>query len=233
MAYMVNRQAPMSGLSNLLALRGRMGDTELVHMSRPEINMLRRMGELTMNPRTGLPEAFSLEDELAGLSGLVSNYNSGKEAMQKLMDYGLNKLMKFEAPPPAPVEVPSMPMPQSMAMPLPELPMAMEGGLTAALSAGRRAKDTFEGRVQGKGDGMDDEIDFDVVGDPVIKKAKLSADEYVVAADVVSAPGNGSSDAGADKLDQFMKDVREDAHGKTTQQKEVNENKLFRELNDG
>ena len=145
MAYMVNRQAPMSGLSNLLALRGRMGDTELVHMSRPEINMLRRMGELTMNPRTGLPEAFSLEDELAGLSGLVSNYNSGKEAMQKLIDYGLNKLMKFEAPPPAPVEVPSMPMPQSMAMPLPELPMAMEGGLTAALSAGRRAKDTFEG----------------------------------------------------------------------------------------
>jgi hypothetical protein len=79
---------------------------------------------------------------------------------------------------------------------------------------------------------MDDEIDFDVVGDPVIKKAKLSADEYVVAADVVSALGNGSSDAGADKLDQFMKDVREDAHGKTTQQKEVDEGKLFQELTD-
>ena len=53
MAYMVNRQAPMSGLSNLLALRGRMGDTELVHMSKPEIRMLGRMGELTTNPRTG------------------------------------------------------------------------------------------------------------------------------------------------------------------------------------
>ena len=46
MAYFTNREAPQSGLANLLAMRGRMGDTELVHMSKPEINMLRTMGKL-------------------------------------------------------------------------------------------------------------------------------------------------------------------------------------------
>ena len=62
------------------------------------------------------------------------------------------------------------------------------------------------------------------------KNTLLSADEYVIAADVVSELGNGSSNAGAKKLDNFMEEVRKDANGKSTQQKEVNENKLFRGL---
>jgi hypothetical protein len=45
MAYLTNRNAPKSGLANLLAMRGRQGDTELVHMSKPEIDMMRRMGK--------------------------------------------------------------------------------------------------------------------------------------------------------------------------------------------
>ena len=60
MAYLTNRNAPVSGLANLLAMRGRQGDTELVHMSKPEIDMMERMGKMTSNPATGLPEAFSL-----------------------------------------------------------------------------------------------------------------------------------------------------------------------------
>ena len=67
MAYMINRQAPQSGLANLLALKGRMGDTELVHMSKPEIASLQAMGQLTVNPSTGLPEAFKLKDILPTL----------------------------------------------------------------------------------------------------------------------------------------------------------------------
>lgn len=235
MAYMVNRNAPMSGLSNLLALRGRMGDTELVHMSKPEINMLRRMGELTVNPRTGLPEAFNLNEIMSGLSGLSTGFKSGKEAMQQLMDFGLNKMAKFEQPmlnqpvmPQQPMQQMSAPMPQQMPQ---QPPMQPTGGLTAALAAGKQPKSgMFEGQVKGPGDGMDDKIPFKVEGDPKIKNALLSADEYVVAADVVSELGNGSSNAGARKLDRFMKEVREDANGKTTQQKEVDENKLFREL---
>jgi hypothetical protein len=52
--------------------------------------------------------------------------------------------------------------------------------------------------------------------------AMLSPDEYVLAADVVSAIGNGSSDAGAEKLDQFMKSVRQDAYGTTKQMQPFN-----------
>lgn len=223
MAYMVNRNAPMSGLSNLLALRGRMGDTELVHMSKPEVNMLRRMGELTLNPRTGLPEAFNLNEMMSGLSGLAAGFTSGKEAMQQLMDFGLSKLSKFEQP-----VLPEVPMPQPM---MQQQPMDAGGGGIAALAAGKQPKSKyFEGQVKGPGDGMDDKVHFKVEGDPKIKNALLSADEYVIAADVVSELGNGSSNAGARKLDQFMKDVRADANGKTTQQKEVDEKKLFREL---
>ena len=66
MAYMVNRDAPYSGLANLMAMNGRFGDTELVHMSKPEIRGLASLGELTINPDTGLPEAFSLGNILTG-----------------------------------------------------------------------------------------------------------------------------------------------------------------------
>jgi hypothetical protein len=43
-----------------LAGMGRMGDTELVHMTAEELDGLHSMGQLTYNPVTGLPEAFSL-----------------------------------------------------------------------------------------------------------------------------------------------------------------------------
>ena len=44
-----------------LAAMGRMGDTELVHMTADELSGLHSMGQLTYNPITGLPEAFSLK----------------------------------------------------------------------------------------------------------------------------------------------------------------------------
>jgi hypothetical protein len=64
MAYMVDRKAPYSGIANLMALQGRMGDTELVHMSKPEIRGLASLGKITVNPDTGLPEAFNLKNLL-------------------------------------------------------------------------------------------------------------------------------------------------------------------------
>lgn len=112
MAYMINRDAPQSGLANLLALRGRQGDTELVHMSKPEIAALQSMGQMTVNPATGLPEAFKLKDILptlatigvgmatgglsalgsaavaGGTSLLVNKGDVGKAAMDALMAFG-------------------------------------------------------------------------------------------------------------------------------------------------
>ena len=79
----------------------------------------------------------------------------------------------------------------------------------------------FEGQVEGPGDGQSDEVAFRVDGGQV-DGAMLSPDEYVLAADVVSAIGNGSSDAGAAKLDQFMKNVRQDAYGTTKQMQPFN-----------
>ena len=116
MAYMINREAPQSGLANLLALRGRQGDTELVHMSKPEIAALQSMGQMTVNPATGLPEAFKLKDILptlatigvgmatgglsalgsaavaGGTSLLVNKGDVGKAAMDALMAFGGAKL---------------------------------------------------------------------------------------------------------------------------------------------
>jgi lysozyme len=60
MAMMISSEAPQSGLANLMAMKGRYGDTELVHMSRPEVQGLASLGKITINPDTGLPEAFKL-----------------------------------------------------------------------------------------------------------------------------------------------------------------------------
>jgi len=72
----------------------------------------------------------------------------------------------------------------------------------------------FEGMVKGDGDGMSDEIPFSIENK---QPALLSRDEYVLPADVVSALGNGSSNAGADMLDKFMTDVREKSMGRERQ----------------
>ena len=357
MAYLTNRNAPVSGLANLLAMRGRQGDTELVHMSKPEIDMMERMGKMTSNPVTGLPEAFSLEDDMQGLVSLMEMPNA-KDAMKDLMEYGKEKLkaltmkdMEKEMPAPQqqpmPIQKP-MPQPQQGAMtnlrsgglatfgqhiqrqlmekareesggdidpfldevegmaeerfgiefngdgiggqqprPMPfprpnvigpavdRFPIGVqpyqqtkplgsqdpgrileirqnmkdsadvfkkaldrlmsgksqyEGGI-AQLSKGMRPKDYFEGQIyDDRGDGMSDDIDFKVEGDPIIKRAKLSADEYVLPADLVAMLGNGSSDAGAKKLDAFTKEMRMKAFGTTEQQKPINATKELKDM---
>jgi len=70
MAYAINHDAPMGGLSSLMAMKGRMGDTELVHMSKPEVDALGAMGKLHVNPETGLPEAFGLKEILPAALGI-------------------------------------------------------------------------------------------------------------------------------------------------------------------
>ena len=79
----------------------------------------------------------------------------------------------------------------------------------------------FSGMVEGRGDGMSDEVPFEVVGDPEIDTAMLSPDEYVMDAYTVAALGNGSSDAGAEKLDAFRKELRNKVYGKKEQPKEI------------
>ena len=61
------------GLAGLMRLKGRMGDTQLVHMSPMEVKTLDALapGGLTTNPSTGLPEAFKLKDLLPALGAVA------------------------------------------------------------------------------------------------------------------------------------------------------------------
>tara|TARA_R110002012_G_scaffold75735_2_gene191301 strand:- start:1159 stop:4491 length:3333 start_codon:yes stop_codon:yes gene_type:complete len=79
----------------------------------------------------------------------------------------------------------------------------------------------FEGQVIGKGDGQSDQILFEVEGkNPDM--ALLSRDEYVLPADAVSMLGNGSSNAGAKELDNFVKSLRQQSFGTQQQQRQIN-----------
>ena len=74
--------------------------------------------------------------------------------------------------------------------------------------------------VQGKGTGLSDEIPATIEGE---EPARLANSEFVVSADVVSALGGGSSEAGAKKLHGMMDRVRTKAHGTKKQIKPVPE----------
>ena len=58
---MANKKHPMKKQADRLAKQGRYGDSMLVHMNPAEVDALRKtspIGDLTINPQTGHPEAF-------------------------------------------------------------------------------------------------------------------------------------------------------------------------------
>ncbi len=71
-----------------------------------------------------------------------------------------------------------------------------------------------DGMIEGAGDGMSDMVPASMEGD---QDVLLSDGEFVVPADVVSGIGNGSSDAGSNKLEDMMDRVRQLRTGGTTQ----------------
>ena len=82
-----------------------------------------------------------------------------------------------------------------------------------------------EGQIQGTNQGgMADDIDG-MIGNK--QPVAVSQDEFIVPADVVSSLGDGSSDAGADKLYRMMDRVRQAKNGGTTQPPEIKDNKVL------
>ena len=77
-----------------------------------------------------------------------------------------------------------------------------------------------EGMLEGQGGGMDDEING-MIGNQ--QPVAVSPGEYIIPADVVSSLGDGSSDAGADKLDKMLDDVRMEKTGTTVQPGKIND----------
>lgn len=75
-----------------------------------------------------------------------------------------------------------------------------------------------EGMIDGGGDGMSDSVPATIDGE---QDLLISKDEYVVDAPTVAMIGNGSSDAGAEKLDKMREEVRKAATGSSMQPKEI------------
>lgn len=78
--------------------------------------------------------------------------------------------------------------------------------------------------VTGDGDGMSDDIRANINGN---QEARLADGEFVIPADVVSHIGNGSTDAGADKLYSMMDRIRKARTGRTRQAPEIDAEKYL------
>lgn len=122
--------------------------------------------------------------------GMVKGYAAGGSVIPQRM---------------APQEMPQQMAPQQGQ---PVNPLMLKGLHTLGVAIGEHIKKhsplfTGHGKVHGKGGGQDDAV-----------PARLSQDEYVVPADIVSHLGDGSSNAGGDKLDAMVKNVRKQKAGK-------------------
>lgn len=78
--------------------------------------------------------------------------------------------------------------------------------------------------LHGDGDGLSDDIQASIDGS---QPAALADGEYVISADVVSALGGGSTDAGAKLLDEMMARIRNSAHGSSKQINHVNPKRVL------
>ena len=109
--------------------------------------------------------------------------------------------------------------------PYSKLNLNKDTGISTALAADTGLRLLAQGGfLEGSGDGMSDDIPAMIDGD---QPAALSTGEYVVAADVVSGLGNGSSEAGAKRLHAMMDRVRKATTGRTAQAKEINPSKYM------
>jgi len=78
--------------------------------------------------------------------------------------------------------------------------------------------------IRGQGGGMDDKVPG-MIGDQ--QPVAVSPGEFIVPADVVSGLGDGSSDAGAEKLDQMMDRVRMARGGNTKQAPSIDADRMM------
>lgn len=178
-------------------------------------------------------------DNLAQRAGITS------EQIQESRDM---LYMTAQTQNPMPMAMPAPPMDNPMQRPMNVMPgdpqrMANMQNIKQALStespldniammrmaqrpqgmAGGGGLSEFSGRVPGDGHGMEDNVYMPIVdnGEQVATLA-VSPDEYVVDAHTMSALGNGNADAGADVMDQIVKEVRQEAYGTTQQPNEIN-----------
>lgn len=97
------------------------------------------------------------------------------------------------------------------------------GGIAGHSNLGGYAAGGNPRLLKGPGDGMSDNIPATIGGH---QPARLADGEFVVPADVVSHLGNGSTDAGANKLHSMMDKVRKARTGTKKQGKQIKADKF-------
>lgn len=213
------KMPPLGRIGQTMGRMGRMGDNTLVHMNPQEVQGLAALGRLTYNPITGLPEAFNFSEVIEeaveeketdrGKQYFVDLVEKIHETFVDPQPTGLAGAMppnmSMPQQPPIPMPQPPMPMPQ------PPMPQGMAGG----------------GYVGGDGHGMEDNQMFRIHGGGL---AALSPKEYVVPADVMSGLGNGNPDDGAEKMDDFISDFRQEKYGRDKQPPEMDGRKQLEKL---
>tara|TARA_R110001592_G_scaffold102973_1_gene290240 strand:+ start:13 stop:945 length:933 start_codon:yes stop_codon:yes gene_type:complete len=98
-----------------------------------------------------------------------------------------------------------------------EIRAAAGGGLM-----GLAVEDEFSGMVEGEGHGMEDNVRMPIKEEGEnIGVLAVSPKEYVVDSHTMSALGNGNPDEGADIMDEFVENIREEAFGTREQPNEI------------
>jgi hypothetical protein len=99
-----------------------------------------------------------------------------------------------------------------------------EGNIFGFAGGGAIQKAAAGKLVTGDGDGMSDDIRANINGN---QEARLADGEFVIPADVVSHLGNGSTDAGADRLYSMMDRIRKARTGRKQQAPEIEAEKYL------
>lgn len=79
-------------------------------------------------------------------------------------------------------------------------------------------------RIEGEGDGLSDDIPASIEGS---QPARVADGEVYVPPEVVARLGEGDPDEGAEKLYEMIDSIRQSAHGKKSQQREVAPEKVM------
>lgn len=122
-------------------------------------------------------------------SKLLKQQKRQQQSLNQHVDYPIGQGSVSYSAPRYPVEL------SGLYSASPQVGYRRGGRPVGALTRGLRPHP--QGRVAGPGTGQSDDVD-----------ARLSRDEYVIPADVVSGIGDGSSGAGADRLDHMVRHVR-------------------------
>lgn len=80
------------------------------------------------------------------------------------------------------------------------------------------------------GDGMSDNVSYDVANGGDITEARISQDEYIVDANQVKRLGDGNVEEGTERLDSLREEIRKQAYGTKEQPNQISSVKTLREF---